>query len=116
MKIQTFNDGLIDIYSIGNIAEKGDRPKDGLLEKRKGIRYEERTVGMGRYWTAVQANAKVSQLLRVPRTSLDTGDVAVPNDGNQYKIVQIQTVKEVRPPIMDISLERIDKPYEFKTI
>lgn len=30
---QTFNDGIVNIYSIGNIAEPGNMPKDGLTLK-----------------------------------------------------------------------------------
>lgn len=114
--IQTFNDGVVNFYKVGNIAETGDRPREGLIENVKGVRYEERTVGMGRYWSAMQSNARITQLLRIPRSKINIGDFAVPNDGQQYKIVQIQTIKEVRPYVLDISLERVEKDYDFKTI
>lgn len=116
MKIQTFNDGVASFYKVGNIAEKGERPKDGLIEIAKKIRYEERTVGVGRFWTAMQSSAKISQMLRVPRTPISLGDIVIPNDNEQYKIVQIQTIKEARPYVMDVSLERIDVKYDIKTI
>lgn len=32
-KFQKFNDGIADIYSVENIAEKGDRPKERLKIK-----------------------------------------------------------------------------------
>ena len=32
-KFMKFNDGVTDIYAVENIAEKGDRPKDGLSIK-----------------------------------------------------------------------------------
>ncbi len=33
-KFQKFNDGIAEIYSVENIAEKGDRPKEGLKIKK----------------------------------------------------------------------------------
>ena len=70
---------------------------------------------MGRFWTAMQAHAKVEQLLRVPRVStISTQDIAIPIDGEQYKIIQIQYPQDVEPPCMDLSLERVDSDYEIK--
>lgn len=112
---QTFNDGVVNVYSIGNISEPGNRPKEGLTLKVDPLRYEERTVGMGRFWTAMQAQVRVERILRVPRLdSISSQDVAVPNDGEQYKIVQIQFPKDVVPQCMDLSLERVDSNYEIK--
>lgn len=111
---QTFNDGVVNIYSIGNISEPGNMPKEGLTLKVGPLRYEERTVGMGRFWTAMQAQVRVEQILRVPRLDLiSSQDIAVPNDGKQYEIMQIQYPKDVEPPSMDLSLERVDADYEL---
>lgn len=112
---QTFNDGIVNIYSIDNIAELGNLPKEGLTFKVGPLHYEERTVGMSRFWTAKQANAKIEQMLRVPRiNSISAQDIAIPVDGEQYKIIQIQYPKDVSTPCMDLSLERIDSNYAIK--
>lgn len=111
---QQFNDGIVNIYSVGNIAQPGNMPKDGLKIKISNLRYEERTVGMGRYWTAKQEQAQIEQLIRVPRiNSITTHDVAILN-GEQYDIVQYQYIKGVEPPCMDLSLERLEVAYEVK--
>lgn len=113
-KTQTFNDGVVNIYSVGNIAVPGNMPKDGLTIKVSLLRYEERTVGMGRFWTAKQAAVKIDQLVRTPQLrSVSTQDVAVLIDGEQYKIAQVQYPKDVEPPSMDLSLERLEVAYEF---
>ena len=113
-KNQTFNDGVANIYSVGNIAPPGGMPKDGLTKKESNIRYKERTVGMSRFWTAMQVNAKIGRLLRMPRvTDVSTQDVVIPTDGEQYKIVQVQYPEDVYPPVMDLSLERIDAAYDI---
>lgn len=109
---QQFNDGIVDIYSVQNIAEPGNMPKDGLKIKISNLRYEERTVGMGRYWTAAQAQVRIEQLLRVPRIrSVSTQDIAIVN-GQQYKIVQIQYPPGIEPSCMDLSLQRLEVEYE----
>lgn len=113
-KTQTFNDGVVNIYSVGNIAPPGNMPKEGLTLKVGPLRYEERTVGMGRFWAAIQAQAKIDMVLRVPqRRTVSTQDIALPNDGEQYEIKQIQYPKDVEPPVMDLSLERLEADYEF---
>ena len=111
---QTFNDGVVDIYSIKNIAEPGNKPKEGLVSKISGLRYEERTVGMSRYWTAKQEHAQIEQLIRTQRiNSVTVHDVAIIN-GQQYDIVQAQYPKEPESPCMDLSLERLEVAYEIK--
>ena len=37
-KPQTFNDGVANIYSVGNIASPGGMPKDGLTLKVEALR------------------------------------------------------------------------------
>ena len=87
---QTYNDGICQICEVTNIAEPGEMPEDGLKEKVK-LRYEERTVGMHRFWTAMQAHARIDMLIRTPRIrSINNFDVVVLPDGEQYQIKQIQ--------------------------
>lgn len=115
-KIQTFNDGIADIYSVSNIASPGDMPKIKLDLKIKGLRYSEKIVGMSRFWAAKQDQTKIEQLLRFPRVnSVKRDDIVIPIDGNQYRIVQVQypPKKEVLRSCMDLSLERIDADYEI---
>ena len=108
------NDGILNIYNVDNIAEPGNKPKQGLKVKVSNLRYEERTVGMTRYWTALQANARVQQVLRVPRiNTVHTDDVAVPTDGTQYKIIQVQYPPGIDPKMMDLSLEKVEVVYDI---
>lgn len=110
---QTLNDGVLSIYSLENIAEKGNKPIESLKEKEKGMRYEERTVGMARYWTAFQYQTKIQRILRVQRRdTIQPLNVVVPNDGEQYKIVQVQYPKD-SPSCMDLSLERLEARYDI---
>lgn len=113
-KTQTFNDGVANIYKIDNTAEPGNMPKEGLLLRVGEVRYKERTVGMGRFWSAMQTQAKVERLLRMPRIiGVSTHDIIIPIDGSQYEIVQVQYPEDVFPPVMDLSLERVSAAYDI---
>lgn len=111
---QTFNDGVLKVYSVGNIAEAGNMPKDGLTPKfDKNIPYEEKTVGVNRFNVAKQNQDMVEQLLRIPRINgISRGDKVIPIDGEQYDIIQIQYINDVEPRSMDLSLEKLSTKYE----
>ena len=110
---QTFNDGVANIYSVKNIAQAGNMPKDGLTLKVGSLRYEEKIVGMSRFWAASQEQTKIARLLRMPRVdSVDRADVVIPVDGKQYEIMQVQYLPDIEPACMDLSLERVEVAYE----
>lgn len=113
---QTFNDGVLKVYSVGNIAELGNMPKDGLtLKFNKSIPYEERTVGVTRFYTGKQDQNIIEQLLRVPRISkISRNDVIIPVDGEQYRIEQIQSKNDIEPRCLDLSLEKVQVKYDIK--
>lgn len=118
IQLQTFNDGIVNIYSVGNTAPFGGMPKDGLKLKVRSLRYKERTVGMNRYWAAMQSSVKVDMVIRVPYTpirmmAISTQDIVIPTDGEQYRIVQIQKPEDIYPPVMDLSLERLVQKYDI---
>lgn len=109
-----FNDGTVTIYSVENSAVPGNMPAAELI--RKGtLRYQRRTVGIRRHYAALNAGAKVDLLLRVPyRQEVSSQDVAVPTlDGKQYRITFVQAPEDINPPVMDLTLERLERDYEL---
>ncbi len=110
---QTYNSGALSVYRVENAAEGGKMPKDKLTVKLPLLRYEERTVGMARYWAGMQNTAQITRMLRVPKhTGVSPQDVVITDDGKQYKIEQIQYIEDVTPKSMDLSLERVTKNYD----
>lgn len=110
-KTQTFNDGLVYICSVENTAEAGNMPKEGLAAKGK-LRYSERTVGINRYYTAMQNNVKIDRVIRCPRLEMvSTQNIACIN-GDQYNIRQIQYPEDIMPKVMDLSLEKVVQEYD----
>lgn len=115
-KFQSFSDGIVSIYKVGNTASPGDMPVDGLVLKQT-LRYHERTVGLNRYNQFLQNDIKVDFVIRCPevrRLSEKNTDilVAVLVDEQQYRVVQIQYIEDAAPASMDLSLERLgENPY-----
>ena len=54
-------------------------------------------------------------LLRCPcRPEVSTQDVAVPTlDGRQYRITLVQVPEDIHPPVMDLTLERLERDYDM---
>ena len=114
-KYQSFEDGVVSIYKVADISAPGDMPVDGLVLKQY-LHYKERTVGMGRFYSAMQNNIKVDFVIRCPEVrglSEKANDilVAILIDGQQYKVMQIQYIEDAHPPSMDLTLERLGEPY-----
>jgi len=111
-KTQTYNDGVLDIYLVGNVSQEGNMPVDKLTLKTGKVRFENRIVGMTRFWTARQAMARIDKMVRVPKLKISTQDVAY-IDGEQYRIIQTQDKDDVNPLSMDLSLERIEAKFDM---
>ncbi len=112
-KPQNFNDGVVLIYSIADVAQPGCMPVEALTLKQS-LRYHERTVGMARFYTAKQASVDVKYVLRCPRLrDISTQDIAIPVDGKQYKIDLIQYPEDIVPPVMDLTLQEIMQIYDI---
>ena len=110
MDRQTFNDGIVNIYTVGNIASPGDMAKQGLSLKCT-LRYDSKTVGIKRFYSALQNNIELIKLVRVHYIAdVSMHDVAVIN-GQQYEIVQVQYPKEIFPKCMDLSLRKVVQNY-----
>lgn len=108
-KAQVFNDGVVQIYAVENTAEPGEAPEE-MRTLKCVLRYRQRTVGLQRYWGGMQENVRVDNLVRTPRVlAVSRQDIAVLLNGAQYRILQIQYPENVVPPVMDLSLERLER-------
>lgn len=109
---QSYNDGIVAIYSVVNTAQPGYQPEEMLIEKCV-LRYEERQFGVQRYYSAKQNQAEIERVIRTPRMqSVSNQDMAITEDGTLYGIGMVQAVMDVYPPSMDITLTKIDRDYE----
>ena len=109
---QSYNDGVVTICCVTDAAKPGFKPQPSLVLKTE-LRYEERRLGLQRYYEGRQNQVQIERVLRVPqRPGLSSQDVAITEDGEQYRIDLVQTVTDVYPPSMDLTLARVDQKYE----
>lgn len=109
----TFGDGVAEICGIVNIAEEGDRPKEKLIVKER-LRFENRTVGLQRFFDAAQEKITVSRVISLPLIpAVSTQDVVVIS-GNQYEIKMKQEKFDTRPASMLLTLSDVEEIYEFE--
>lgn len=109
---QTFNDGTLKICEVVNSATPGNKPIKNLKEKAT-LRYEERTVGITRFYAAMQNKVKISLLVRCPLLmKIDTEDIAVIGK-EMFEVKQIQHLRDTEIPVMDLTLQKIGERYEF---
>lgn len=113
-KEQTFNDGTLTVYAVENAGLPGNMKKGRLVKKAGPLRYEERTVGVSRFYTALQNRERIDLVLRVPhQDGIGALDVCIPRDGKQYQIVQCQHPQGAAPCVDDLALERVGVDYEL---
>ena len=109
---QNFSDGVVSIFSVSDKAEPGYKSKEKLVFKAS-LRYEERRLGIQRYYAGKQNQAKIQRVIRTPRAgNVSNQDVAVTEDGRKYRIDLVQTTQDVFPPSQDLTLVDLEQDYE----
>ena len=84
-----------------------------MLTLLETLFYQERRVGLQRYYAGRQAQVEVERVIRTQlRPAVNPQCVAVTEDGVQYGIELVQQVQDVYPQSMDLTLVRIDQKYE----
>ncbi len=106
---QSYNDGVLTVYAVSDTAAAGRMPKKMLTEKIT-LRYAEQRLGISRYYSAKQNQTEVERVVRVPRTSAITNrDMVKTEDGTYYGIEMVQSVDDIYPPSLDITLSKTEQ-------
>lgn len=109
---QSYRDGVVRIYTVADAASPGYQPKP-TLTLAETLRYEERSVGLQRYYSGRQNQVEVSRVIRtMRRLAVNPQCVAVTEDGIQYGISLVQYPSDVWPASMDLTLSKIEQKYE----
>ena len=109
MITQPLNDGTVRICDVVDVSEPGYRPVQKLHPKG-ALRYENQRVGISRFYSGMQNQIQVDKVIRVQKALvITTQDVAVTEDGTEYRIRQVQDVLDVYPRCLDLTLSRIDQ-------
>ena len=110
---QSYRDGVVRIYPVTDGAAPGCQPRPVLAPLLETLFYQERRVGLQRYYAGRQAQVEVERVIRTQlRPAVNPQCVAVTEDGVQYGIELVQQVQDVYPPSMDLTLVRIEQKYE----
>ena len=109
---QTYNDGYVVIYSVTDEAAPGYQPTP-KLKRKITLRYAEQRLGIQRYYAGRQNQIDIERVIRTPNVGIITNqDVAITEDGRQYRIDMVQTAQGIYPVSIDITLAKIDQEYE----
>lgn len=102
---QDFNDGMLTVYRVTDEAQPGYLPQEKLT-KVVSLPYARRKVGLYRYYQAKQEQTRVQKVLRVPEPAqkIKRLNKVVTEDGEEYRIDLVQTVPDVYPPSLDLTL------------
>ena len=95
-QFETFNDGNCHIHFIDEDGNAG--------KEKECLHFQERTVGIKRYYEAMTAKMQVDRLIRVPFRSWLTNECLINLDGDIYEIRQVQTIPDSMPKTNDISI------------
>lgn len=100
--------GLLTILAKENTAAPGMMPGYGYVKRSEHF-YEERTVGVARFYTALQANQRIDIVARIWQDrgveTAHLGEIG----GRRYRIRQVQHTKDGDGlPVTDLALERMD--------
>lgn len=117
----TFDDGIVGVYEITERIVPGKKPVNGLtLLERFFFGYD--TLGINRYYTALQANHEIEAVINVPGWNpikankhiavIADEDGVLDADCDQYRIVMVQLMTdEYGLRMTKLSLERIGEGY-----
>lgn len=113
-------DGKLMVYELGNVSGPGEYPREGL-KKIWVLPYQEKTVGIKRFYSAHENQIEISHVVRCPRPPdriLADGSVVDPvttlekvmlPNGRQYNVVQVQYLEDEVPRLMDLSLSAMER-------
>lgn len=114
----TYDDGILTVYRPQNTAGPGDKPVSGLTFRGRYY-YSISSLGVTRYYAAMQAGQDVAAVVAVPGWSdIMTNDIVVLDEqpGRQYwaEMVQPET-DEFGLRIMRVTLGVLSVDYQIPT-
>lgn len=96
--------GILTVYRLTNIAERGYKPTEKLVEICKAY-YDLRRVGITRAYAALGAKQRIDNLVVAYNAELPTdAEYCVLEDGLQYRI----TLKQKEGDNVVLTLERLE--------
>lgn len=109
---ESYNDGVVNIYTVQDGAAPGYRPMPVLVLVKR-MRYQERYLGINRLYSGRQNQVDIQRIVRVQKVpGVSNQNVAITEDGQQYRIDSVQDVIGAYPPSLDLTLATVEQKYE----
>ena len=106
---QTYNDGLCRVFSESDESQPGYQPQIALSEKIR-LPYENRKLGIQRFYSGRQNQTEISRVIRVPHAgNVSNLDTVITEDGARYRIDLVQPVPDVYPASDDLTLVKYEQ-------
>ena len=111
---ESYNDGVVNIYTVQDGAAPGYRPMPVLVLVKR-MRYQERYLGINRLYSGRQNQVDIQRIVRVQKVpGVSNQNVAITEDGQQYRIDSVQDVIGAYPPSLDLTLATVEQKYEVR--
>ena len=112
----TYDDGILTVYRPQNTAGPGDQPQPGYIFKGRYY-YSISSLGVTRYYAAMQAGQDVSAIVTVPGwDDIITNDIVVLDNGRQYWAEMVQPETDAFGlRIMRVTLGVLSVDYQIPT-
>lgn len=112
---ESYNDGIVNIYTVQDGAAPGYRPMPVLVLVKR-MRYQERYLGINRLYSGRQNQVDIQRIVRVQKVpGVSNQNVAITEDGQQYRIDSVQDVIGAYPPSLDLTLATVEQKYEVRS-
>ena len=106
--------GTCRIYTVTDSAENGEMPAPTLHEYGDyEWAFEDRMISYSRQYAAMGVDQQIDRIIRIWRTPVRIGDVAIIGD-EQYRIDNVQpTLDDDSLQVTDLTLRRLEENYDI---
>ena len=106
--------GTCRIYAVTDAAENGEMPAPTLHEYGDyEWSFEDRMISYSRQYAAMGVDQQIDRIIRIWRTPVRIGDVAIIGD-EQYRIDNVQpTLDDDSLQVTDLTLRRLEENYDI---
>ena len=104
---QLFTDGVMNVYEIKNVAEKGMLAKYDKVLRNSNVPYADKTAGEKRRFYAAQEGKEFDRVLRVQMEWGISTEHVIEIDKQLYKVVSNNNIYAVFPPFTEITLRKV---------
>lgn len=104
---QLFTDGVMNVYEIKNVAEKGMLARYDKVLIQSDVPYANKTAGEKRRFYAAREGKEFDRVLRVQMEWGISTEHVIEIDKQLYKVVSNNNIYAVFPPFTEITLRKV---------